>query len=68
MSVLSVCDNGSDRLHPPGGCCCCCCLCDSQGEFEYNAFHGKGVFIDTEAQQWSGDFHNGNGPGLVNLL
>jgi hypothetical protein len=40
----------------------------AQGAFEHNAFHGKGVFTDTEAHPWSGVFHNGSGPGLVNLL
>lgn len=39
-----------------------------QGLWEHNRMHGQGIYTDSESHQWSGQFFNGSGPGLISLL
>lgn len=39
-----------------------------EGEFVNNVPHGQGTFTDCNSRLWSGNFHNGSGPGLTHML
>jgi hypothetical protein len=44
------------------------CLPCLQGQWEDNAMHGPGTYIDSEGHEWCGQFMNGSGPGLTYQL